>query len=133
MPPDFRITVGAHETDVAWLIPTLKGSYWGAHYTNEAIITAIYRSLCFNAFLGVQQVGFARVMTDAAITSVMNDVIVDGLWRGRGFGTALLNAVFEHHQVRPTICILQARPNNFPLYQKFSFVPVGNILKRDPQ
>jgi len=130
---DLRITVGAYETDIKWLVPTLKGSYWGAHYTNEAILTAIYRSLCFNAWIGSEQVGFARVMTDAALTSVLNDVIVDGLWRGRGFGTALLKAVFAHHQVAPTICILQARPQNFGLYSKFGFVPVGSMLKRDPQ
>ncbi len=133
MPTDLKITVGADNTDLKWLIRTLQGSYWGAHYTQDAIITVIYRSLCFNAWLGDQQVGFARVMTDAALTSVLNDVIVDGLWRGRGFGTAILKAVFAHPQVAPTICILQARPDNFPLYQKFSFVPVGNILKRDPQ
>ncbi len=133
MPTDLKITVGAFDTDIKWLIPTLKGSYWGAHYTNDAIITALYRSLCFNAKLGDEQVGFARVMTDAAITSVLNDVIVDGLWRGRGFGTALLKAVFEHHQVSPTICLLQARPQNIGLYTKFGFVPVGSIFKRDPR
>ncbi len=133
MSTELKILTGVNQIDRDWLIRTLKASYWGGHYTDDAITIALYRSICFSAWLGDQQVGFARVMTDCSITSVLNDVIVDGLWRGRGFGTALLTAVFNHHQVQDTICILQARPENFGLYTKFGFVSVGSMFKRDPR
>ncbi len=133
MPPELRIRTGVPFIDQAWLRATLKASYWGAHYNDDKITTAIYRSLCFSAWIGEKQVAFARVLTDSAITSALNDVIVDEGWRRQGIGTALLHAVFGHHQVKPTICILQARPENFGLYAKMGFVPVGSFYKRDPQ
>lgn len=116
-----------------WLFGALQKSYWAAHYTLPALLGACHMSTCFNVYAGDQQVAFARIVTDGYLTSMLNDVIVDEKWRGQGIGRWLIGEVIKNGYVRGTICILQARPQNFDLYQKFGFVQVGNMFKRDPR
>lgn len=136
---NIEIQVGSWAIDHEWLLATLHGSYWGGHYTRSLLEKAIEQSLCFSAMfrepgdLSWTQVGFARVLTDGAITSMLNDVIVDEKWRGQGIGTALLKKVFAHPDVARTICVIQSRPENWQRYAKFGFVPVSGMFKRDPQ
>lgn len=133
MPPNLKIFVGADSVDVDWLLRSLNASYWGGHYTMAMVMNAIYRSLNFSACVDNEQVAYARILTDGAITSVLNDVIVDEKWRHRGIGTKLLETVFAHREVKPTICVVQARYENLGLYSKLGFVPVGSMFKRDPR
>ena len=50
-------------------------------------------SLCFSAFDGGRQVGFARVVTDQATFAWVCDVFVDESARGQGIGTQLMAAI----------------------------------------
>lgn len=102
------------------------------HYTMPMLMRATENSLCFSAWIENSQVGFARVITDRATSSLINDVVVDKKWREKGIGTALMQAALGHPLVSNTICILHTRwASDF--YQKFGFVPVGGMLKRDPK
>lgn len=132
-----NLFVGEWALDMPWLVSALTTSYWGGHYTSEKIHAAVERSVCFSAYYGApasgRQVAFARVLTDNVLTSVLNDVIVDEKHRRQGVGTAFLKMVLSHHKMKSTICVLQARPENSTFYQKFGFVPVGSMYKRDPR
>lgn len=130
-PPDLQFHTASEKVDIPWLFNLLHHTYWGQHYTLNSVMRAVDGSLCFSAMVGDQQVGFARIVTDGAITSMLNDVVVDEKWRGRGICTALLTEVFAHRRVAGTICLLQTRYAS-KMYNRFGFSPGGEILKRNP-
>ncbi len=121
------------DIDHEWLFRTLKESYWGWFYSREKILVACRNSLCFSAYVENprRHIGFARVITDGAITSTINDVIVDERWRGLLVGTRLMQHVIAHPLVAPTICVLKTRDAH-GFYTKFGFVSGENWFQRDP-
>ncbi len=131
MATDLRIYSARESVDYDWVFEQLKNSYWGGHYTFDDLVEAIERSVCISAWMGVDQVGFARVITDRRIVSHLTDVIVEEKFRRQGIATAMLKNVFEHPWVKPTLCICQTR-HCFNLYAKFGFVMGGEVLKRNP-
>jgi len=58
--------------------------------------TALANSLCFGAYDGDAQVGFARVITDYATFGYVSDVFVLHSHRGAGAGKQLMRAIREH-------------------------------------
>ncbi len=136
MPPSINVRIYTDPSCLNhdWLFRTLSASYWGGHYTKAQILRAIDHSIVFGAYLEdpIRQIGFARAVSDRAICSIINDVIVDPGWRKMGVGTSLIQAMVEHPAIAPTICILKTRYAN-GLYSKFGFVSAGDFLKRDPR
>jgi ribosomal protein S18 acetylase RimI-like enzyme len=82
---------------------------------------ALHDSLCFGAYLGALQIGLVRVVTDGAIFSSITDAYVDAAHRGKGIGSALMQAVVEHEAVAGTRCILQAKSTHWLFYFKWDF------------
>ena len=71
-------------------------SYWAAHIPLELVRTSIENSLCFGAYDGGAQVGFARVVTDYATFGYVSDVFVAPSHRGAGIGKELMAAIVAH-------------------------------------
>lgn len=67
-------------------------------------------------------VGFARAITDGRYRAIVDDVVVDEAWRGRGLGhdlvLRLLEALDGVEQVR-----LVCRPDLVPFYDTLGFEP----------
>ena len=57
-------------------------------------------SICFGAFEGDGQVGFARVISDRATFAYVCDVFVLDSHRGRGVGKRLMAAVTSHPELQ---------------------------------
>ena len=57
-------------------------------------------SICFGAFEGGGQVGFARVISDRATFAYVCDVFVLDSHRGRGVGKRLMAAVTSHPELQ---------------------------------
>ena len=68
-------------------------SYWAANIPLELVRTSIENSLCFGAYEGGGQVGFARVITDYATFGYVADVFVAPSHRGAGVGRELMAAI----------------------------------------
>ncbi len=91
-----RISTDSSEVDVDWLHTALsQRAYWALGRSRETIERSIGNSLCFSAFDGARQVGFARVVTDQATFAWVCDVFVDEDRRGQGIGTRLMAAVVD--------------------------------------
>jgi GNAT superfamily N-acetyltransferase len=91
-----RISTDNREVDLDWLHPALsERAYWALGRSRERIETSIANSLCFSAFDGDRQVGFARVVTDQATFAWVCDVFVDEAARGQGIGRLLMAAVTD--------------------------------------
>ena len=94
MTPSIRISTDAGEVDLDWLHPALsERAYWALGRSRPTVERAVANSLCFSAFDGGRQVGFARVVTDQATFAWVCDVFVDDDRRGRGIGRRLMEAI----------------------------------------
>src|SRR5262249_9615106 len=113
-------------------------SYWAAHIPLDLVRTSIENSLCFGAYDGGAQVGFARVITDCATFGYVADVFVAPSHRGTGVGRQLMAAITSH----PSLHRLRRWPlapgDAGGLYEQFGFRPLAlperhmEIVATDP-
>lgn len=93
---DLSITTDASRLDLDVIHDFLSRSYWAAGIPREVMARAIRHSMCFGAFDGERQVGFARVISDFATFAYVSDVFVVESSRGRGVGKQLMAAIMSH-------------------------------------
>jgi GNAT superfamily N-acetyltransferase len=71
-------------------------------------------------YLGDEQVGFARVISDGTSVAWLGDVFVLAEHRGKGLGEELVREAVEHPDHRDVQWYLNTRDAH-PLYAKFGF------------
>jgi GNAT superfamily N-acetyltransferase len=82
---------------------------------------SIDHSLCFGAYDGDEQVGFARVVTDRATFAHLQDVFVVPAHRGRGVGKELMHAVMSHPDLQGLRKFTLHTADAHSLYEQFGF------------
>ncbi|MFZ5969831.1 MAG: GNAT family N-acetyltransferase [Bacillota bacterium] len=80
----------------------LRQSHWAQERPVEIIGKSIEGSLCFSVFHQDVQIGFARVVTDYAVYSLILDVIIDNEYRGKGLGKKLVDFMIDHPDIKDT-------------------------------
>lgn len=124
--PAVRISTERGEIDLDWLHPALsERAYWALGRSREQVEAAVAASLCFSAFRGGEQVGFARVVTDRATFGWICDVFVDEGHRGSGVGSALMRAIVDHPAVVGLRRLALATRDAHELYRRFGFETVA--------
>lgn len=86
--------------DVDTIHAFLRTAYWSTGIPRDVVERAIDNSICFGAFEGDRQVGFARVITDRATFGYVSDVFVLESHRGRGVGKRLMSAIMSHPELQ---------------------------------
>jgi GNAT superfamily N-acetyltransferase len=99
-------------------------SYWAKGIPRALVERSIAHSLCFGAFEGDAQVGFARVVTDYATFGYLADVFVLPSHRGRGIAKELMRAVREHPELQSLRRWHLVTRDAHALYAQFGFVPL---------
>ncbi len=74
----------------------LASSYWSPGIEREVVERAIEGSHCLGAYMGDQQIGFARTITDHATFAWIADVWIEEQVRGQGIGRQMVNWFIEH-------------------------------------
>ncbi len=109
-------------------------SYWAEGRTPEVVRTSIDNSLCYGAYIGSDQVGFARVVTDYATFAWICDVFVLESARGRGIGKRMVEDIVFHPQLINLRRMMLATRDAHMLYRNYAgFQPLAapdNILER---
>lgn len=132
-----EITTDPNRIDLDRVHAWLCASYWAKGISRDVVARSIRGSLCFSAWrpsaagnVGGVQVGFARVITDRATFAYVCDVIVDAPERGRGVGTALMDAIMRHEDLRGLrrVCLLTRDAHG--LYASFGFNVSPSIADR---
>ena len=118
----FYISTDKSKLDVDLIHQFLsQQSYWAKGRSIEVVRKSINNSLCFGVFLGNEQVGFARVVTDYAVFAWIMDVFVLERFRKNGVGKMLLDAIMKH----PELTQLQrwglATEDAHGLYERYGF------------
>ncbi len=94
-------------------------SYWAQGRTREVVERSIEHSLAFGAYLGDEQVGFARAVTDYATFAWLCDVFVVAAHRGRGVGKLLVRPATEHPELRGLRLMVVATRDVHALYETY--------------
>jgi GNAT superfamily N-acetyltransferase len=74
----------------------LASSYWSPGIARATVEKAIRGSHCLGAYLGDEQIGFARMITDHATFAWLADVWVIEAVRGRGIGRRMVQWFLDH-------------------------------------
>lgn len=96
-------------------------AYWSLGIPRELLDTALDHSLCFGLYLGQQQVGFARLITDYATFAYLADVYVLAEHRGQGLARWMMTCIMAHPQVVPLRRIMLVTKDAHPLYRAVGF------------
>jgi len=117
-----RISTEKDELDVDFIFNFLhREARWCKGIPRELVEKSIQHSLCFGAFIGQKQVGFARLVTDYATFGNLVDVFVMQELRGKGISRVILNAVNEHPDLQGVRRITLATSDKQALYAKFGY------------
>ncbi len=124
-PPDgIDISTDNARLDVDTLHTFLRQAYWSAGLPRTVLERALAGSLCFGAYAGARQVGFARVVTDRATFAWVCDVFVVESYRRRGIADALMAAVMAHPELQQLRRWSLATRDAHALYLRHGFVPL---------
>ncbi len=99
-------------------------SYWCRGLPRAVLEKAIAHSLCFSAFAGGRQVGFARVVTDRATFAYLCDVFVFAEARGQGVSKAMMAAIDAHPDLQGLRRFILATADAHGLYAQHGFAPL---------
>ncbi len=109
------------------------GSYWARGRPREvqdALVAGAQRVA--GLYLGSEQVGFARVVTDGHVHAYLADVYVLPEHRGRGLGVALVRFAVEDGPYAGCRWLLHTEDAH-RLYRKLGFEPADErVLERPP-
>jgi GNAT superfamily N-acetyltransferase len=98
-----------------------REAYWSIGMGRSVFERAVDNSLVASAFVGDEQVAFARVVTDRATFAWLCDVFVAQLWRGQGTATRLVGAVVAHPELQGLRRWALRTRDAHALYRRFGF------------
>jgi len=109
-------------------------SYWARGRAREVTERSIDGSLPFGIYLGAEQVGFARVVTDGTTFAWLADVFVVRPHRRRGLGKRLVQTVLEYPELRSVYRWVLGTADAHELYRRYGFreTPAGRFMVREP-
>ena len=117
-----EVSTDRERLDVAMIHRYLsEESYWAAGIPRELVEKSIRGSLCFGAFDGGAQVGFARVISDYATFAYVADVFVLASHRGRGVAKAIMEAIRAHPELQGLRRWHLVTRDAHRLYEQFGF------------
>jgi GNAT superfamily N-acetyltransferase len=87
----------------------------------EVVERSIAGSLPFGVYLGEEQVGFARAVTDHATFVWIADVYIEAEHRGHGLGKRLVAAMLDHPDLQGLRRWMLATADAHGLYRQFGF------------
>jgi GNAT superfamily N-acetyltransferase len=125
--PPYSISTDRTRLDAALVHRYLTSdSYWARGVALEVVQRAISNSLCFGLYQREQQIGFARVVTDAATFGYLADVFIVPAHRGLGLGKQLIAAVMAHPDLQGLRRFMLATRDAQGLYRRFGFTAPKN-------
>ncbi len=117
----FTITCDPDQQDLDVIHGFLAQSYWAKGIPRETVARSLKGSLCFALLHELQQVGFARVITDGATIAYLGDVFVLPEYRGQGLSKWLMDCVTAHPDLQGMRRWILATADAHGLYAQYGF------------
>lgn len=121
----YRVSTEPNDINIATVHKFLSDSYWAKSIPIDILRKAIANSLCFSVIFEsgeqVEQIGFARMISDKATFAYLADVFVLQEHRGKGLSKLLIKSILEHSELQGLRRMLLATQDAHSLYQQFGF------------
>jgi GNAT superfamily N-acetyltransferase len=119
---NIRISINRNDVDLDAVHAFLsKEAYWSKNIPRAVVQKSIENSYCFSAFMDAKQVGFARVITDAATFAYLADVFVLPEFRGQGISKKLMQSVQSHSELQGLRRWMLMTADAHKLYEGYGF------------
>lgn len=82
-------------------------------------------SLCFAIYFNTVQIGYARMVTDAATFAYLADVFILDPHRGKGLAKHLMKFIMEHPDLQGLRRMLLATRDAHALYKHYGFTSLS--------
>jgi GNAT superfamily N-acetyltransferase len=135
LPGGYEIDDDRGRVDVDLVYRYLSEEAYWVRGRDRATIERLVRQSArvIGAYIGNEQVGFARVVSDGSSMAWLGDVFVLTEHRGRGLGEELVREAVEHPEHRDLAWFLSTRDAH-SLYAKFGFeAPSDRTMVRPPR
>jgi len=96
-------------------------AYWSRNIPRAVVERAIHNSMCFGAYEGDRQIGFARVVTDCATFAYIADVFVLPSHRRSGVSKLILQTIRDHPDLQGLRRWQLSTKDAHGLYEQFGF------------
>ncbi len=134
---EYEISTDPARIDLSVVHEFLSQSYWSQGVPVEVVQRGIENSICFGIYRGIQQIGFARVITDRATFAYLADVFVLKSHRGLGLSKWLMECITAHPDLQGLRRWMLATRDAPQLYAKYGFTPLAKpdrmMEKHDPE
>jgi GNAT superfamily N-acetyltransferase len=120
------VTTDRSRLDLDVIHGFLTTSYWARGVPREVVARSTEHSLCFGAFDGDRQVGFARVISDRTTFAYICDVFTLESHRGQGVGKSLMAAITSHPELQGLRRRMLFTRDAHGLYRQFGFGAAGH-------
>ena len=124
--PLYEITTDNSRMSVDAAHAFLSHAYWSPGVPLTTVQTAFDNSLCFAVLAGIEQVGFARVVTDKATFAYLADVYVLAPHRRKGLAKSMVQAIQQHPELQGLRRFMLATRDAHSLYAQFGFAPLSS-------
>ncbi len=108
-----------------------RESYWAKNIPIQTIVRCIEHSFCFGIYhqpkndqAYLEQIGFARLITDHATFAYLADVFIVKSFRGKGLSKWLMEFIMSNPEVEGLRRWMLATKDAHRLYAQFGFTPV---------
>lgn len=101
-----------------------QDAYWCKNIPIKIVQRSIENSLCFGVYLGDDQVGFARVITDQATFGYLADVFILPEHRGKGLSKQLVAFIMAYPALQGLRRMMLVTFDAHGLYEQFGFKPI---------
>jgi GNAT superfamily N-acetyltransferase len=115
------VTTDRSRLDLDVIHGFLTTAYWSKGVPRETVARSMEHSLCFGAFDGDRQVGFARVISDRTTFAYICDVFALESYRKRGVGKSLMAAIMAHPELQGLRLWTLFTRDAHGLYRQFGF------------
>ena len=116
----YTISTDPARLDVGFIHDYLANtSYWAQGRPLEVVRKSLDNSLCFGVYLGAEQVGLARVVTDYTTFAWLCDVFIVEAHRGHGLGKWLIECIVTHPDLAGLKQMILATRDAHELYRRY--------------
>jgi N-acetylglutamate synthase-like GNAT family acetyltransferase len=123
---NYTISPEKKYVDVDALHDLLRSSYWAKDRSRKTVEKSVETSRCFSVIRGDEQIGFARVLTDAMAYAIILDMIIREEFRGQGLGKWLMQSICDHPEVKPLRQVLWTGDAD-EFYRQSGFDEMSNL------
>lgn len=105
-------------------------SYWAKGIPRSVVEKSIANSLCFGIYYKIQQIGFARVISDKATFAYLGDVFILPAHRGKGLSKWLMQTIHAHPDLQNLRRWWLGTKDAHGLYEQFGWTRINEDVSK---